>query len=87
MTYQNLLFEKKDAIGYLTLNRPQKLNSFSKELMAELGEALDAIEADDDIRVVILTGAGRAFSAGSISLHQKVSPNSTTAPRIAGGLI
>ena len=64
MAYQNLIVEKKEAIGYLTLNRPHKLNSFSKELMAELGEALDAIEADDDIRVVILTGAGRAFSAG-----------------------
>ena len=64
MTYQNLIFEKKDAIGYLTLNRPQKLNSFSKELMAELGEALDAIEADDDIRVVILTGAGPGVFCG-----------------------
>ena len=64
MTYQNLIYEKKNAIGYLTLNRPSKLNSLSKELMAELGAALDAIEADDDIRVVILTGAGRAFSAG-----------------------
>ena len=40
MTYQNLIFEKKEAIGYLTLNRPQKLNSFSTELMAELGQAL-----------------------------------------------
>ena len=62
--YDNLIFEKKDAIGYLTLNRPGKLNSLSRELMTDLGATLDAIEADDDVRVVILTGAGRAFSAG-----------------------
>ena len=64
MDYQNLLFKKKDAIGYLTLNRPDKLNSLSRELMAELGHALDMIEDDPEVKVVILTGAGRAFSAG-----------------------
>ena len=64
MAYQNLIFEKRNQIGYLTLNRPSKLNALSKELMAELAQAFDAIEADDEVRVVILTGAGRAFSAG-----------------------
>ena len=64
MEYQNLLFEKKDGIGYLTLNRPDKLNALSRELMAELRLALDMIEDDPEVEVVILTGAGRAFSAG-----------------------
>ena len=49
MAYQNLIFEKKNQIGYLTLNRPSKLNALSKELMAELARAFDAIEADDEV--------------------------------------
>ena len=53
MNYQNLIFEKRDGIGYLTLNRPEKLNSLSTELMAELGQALDLIEDEPDIKVVI----------------------------------
>ncbi len=64
MEYQNLRFEKKSGIGYLTLNRPDKLNALSVELMAELRHALDLIEEDAEVKVVILTGAGRAFSAG-----------------------
>ena len=48
----------------MTLNRPEKLNALSTVLMAELREALTTIEIDPEIRVVILTGAGRAFSAG-----------------------
>jgi enoyl-CoA hydratase len=64
MVFQNLLFNEKDEIGYLTLNRPSKLNALSPDLMEELSQALDMIEADPGIRVVILTGAGRAFCAG-----------------------
>jgi enoyl-CoA hydratase len=62
--FQCLIYEKKDTICYLTLNRPQKLNALNAVMMTELREALDVIEVDPDIRVVILTGAGRAFSAG-----------------------
>ncbi len=64
MDYENILFEKRDGIGYLTLNRPAKLNALTGEMMAELRTAFDAIEDDDEVKVVILTGAGRAFSAG-----------------------
>ncbi len=64
MEYHNLLFKVKEGIGYLTLNRPEKLNSLSRELMDELRQALDMIEADSMVKVVILTGSGRAFSAG-----------------------
>ena len=65
MEYQNLRFEKKSGIGYLTLNRPDKLNALSAELMAELRHALDLIEEEAEVKVVILTGAGAHFSAGA----------------------
>ena len=64
MAFETLLYDEQDGIGYLTLNRPDKLNALSQTLMAELREALEGIEANPDVRVIILTGAGRAFSAG-----------------------
>ena len=64
MTLQHLIYDRQAPICYLTLNRPEKLNALNAVLMAELREALATIEADPEIRVVILTGAGRAFSAG-----------------------
>lgn len=64
MEFQCLKYLRKDSICYLTLNRPEKLNALNAVMMSEIREALEAIEADPDIRVVILTGAGRAFSAG-----------------------
>lgn len=64
MAFQTILYEKRDAIAYLTLNRPERLNALNATLLAEFREALEVIEADPDLRVVILTGAGRAFSAG-----------------------
>ena len=64
MEFQCLKYVKKDAICYLTLNRPEKLNALNPVMMSEFREALDVVEADPDIRVAILTGAGRAFSAG-----------------------
>ena len=64
MAFQCLIYEKKDQICYLTLNRPEKLNALNPQMMAEFREAMEVIAVDPDIRVVILTGAGRAFSAG-----------------------
>ena len=64
MGFQCLIYEKKDEICYLTLNRPEKLNALNAIMLAEFREAMDVIEVDPEIRVVILTGAGRAFSAG-----------------------
>lgn len=65
MTYQNILTERIEKIAVLTMNRPEKLNALSYELACELDEELTKIENDDDVRAVILTGAGpRAFSAG-----------------------
>ena len=65
MSYQNILTEQIDKIAIITMNRPEKLNALSYELACELDEELTRIEKDDDVRAVILTGAGpRAFSAG-----------------------
>ena len=65
MSYQNILAERVEKVAIITLNRPEKLNALSYELACELDEELAKIEDDDDVRVVILTGAGpRAFSAG-----------------------
>ncbi len=60
-----VLTEKRDLIAILTLNRPEKLNALSRELVAELVEAFEAIAQDDQVRAVVLTGSGRAFSAGA----------------------
>ena len=64
MEFQCLKYVKKEAISYITLDRPDKLNALNPTMMAEIREVLDVIELDPDVRVAILTGAGRAFSAG-----------------------
>ena len=64
MKFDNIRFEIADGIARLTLNRPDKLNSFTGEMHAELRQALDAIQADKSVRVLVLSGAGRAFCAG-----------------------
>ena len=64
MTDPVLLVDKADGLAVLTLNRPARLNALSLELRQALFETFAALEADEQTRVVILTGAGRAFSAG-----------------------
>jgi len=59
-----VIVEKKDRIGTLTLNRPEKLNALSSSLLVEFGGALDRVAADPEIKVLIVRGAGRAFSTG-----------------------
>ena len=66
MTYENILLEKKNAIAYVTVNRPKVLNALNTATMAELGSAFQEIKTDPAIRVAILTGAGeKAFVAGA----------------------
>jgi enoyl-CoA hydratase len=62
--YQHILIDKQDSVGIITMNRPEKLNAISLAMKKELLDALSDLEVDEDIRVVILTGAGRAFSSG-----------------------
>src|SRR5437868_13691245 len=66
MNFQNLKYESKNKIAYVTVNRPEKLNALNMAVMEELRTAFTAIKADKEIRVVILTGAGeKAFVAGA----------------------
>jgi enoyl-CoA hydratase len=66
MTYENLLYEKRDGIGMLTFNRPQVRNALNRKTMEELNDALIAARDDDEVRVLILTGAGeKSFVAGA----------------------
>ena len=64
MSYENIRLEVADGIARLTLDRPDKLNSFTEAMHAELRDALDRVHKDKAARVLVLTGAGRAFSAG-----------------------
>ena len=65
MSYQNILTERVDRAALVTLNRPEKLNALSYELLHELDQELTLIENEQGVDVVILTGAGdRAFSSG-----------------------
>ena len=60
-----LKFETKNAVAVLTLNRPEKLNALSNDLLNAIVDTLDRIELDGALRAVVITGAGRAFSAGA----------------------
>lgn len=59
-----ILFHKENGVGYVTLNRPEKFNSFNREMALALHEALDACNEDEEIRSVYITGTGKAFCAG-----------------------
>ena len=64
MEFEHIIYKKKDKVLWLTLNRPEVLNALNRAMWRELTEALDLAEKDDGVRVVIITGAGRAFCAG-----------------------
>lgn len=62
--YKTILVEKRNHLAILSFNRPEKLNAINVQVKREVSQALIELEADDDVRVVIMTGAGRAFSSG-----------------------
>ena len=64
-TYDTLLYEIEDNVLTITLNRPDKLNAFNNKMRVELIDALDHADADDEVRAIIFTGAGRAYCAGA----------------------
>jgi enoyl-CoA hydratase/carnithine racemase len=65
MSYETILYDVEDQILTLTLNRPEKLNAFTREMLYEMIDAFDRADADDNVRAIIVTGAGRAFCAGA----------------------
>ncbi len=65
MEYTQIIYEVADNIATITLNRPDKLNAFTGTMMYEMLDAFDQVDADDDVRAVIVTGAGRGFCAGA----------------------
>ena len=65
MAYNTIKYEVAENILTITLNRPDKLNAFTGEMMSELIDAFDKADADDDVRAIIVTGEGRAFCAGA----------------------
>ena len=75
MQHETILVEKKDGVAVITLNRPEKLNAVNLEMRLEILDTLEDLAVDDDIRVAVFTGAGRAFCAGAdISRMDEDSP-------------
>src|SRR6478736_9673047 len=65
MEFEDIRYEVADGVLQITLNRPDRLNAFTGVMARELIEAFDRADADDDVRAVIVTGAGRGFCAGA----------------------
>ncbi|SFC26676.1 enoyl-CoA hydratase [Tropicimonas isoalkanivorans] len=64
MTYETILYEARNRVATITLNRPEAMNSLNDEIVAELHDAMWRADGDREVRAIILTGAGRAFCAG-----------------------
>ena len=65
MAYEMIIAETRGAVGVITLNRPKALNALCNQLVAELGQALDAFQADEAIGAIVITGSDKAFAAGA----------------------
>ena len=74
MNYESILYRNADGIARITLNRPDRLNSFTSSMHAELRDALARVGADKTVRVLLLTGAGRGFCAGQDLSDRAVAP-------------
>lgn len=80
--YETILYERTDAVLKITLNRPDRYNAFTVQLHKDLGDAFKNAAKDDEIRSVILTGAGKAFCSGQDLKEVKDSPNISLADRL-----
>ena len=63
--FETILYEVSDRIATITLNRPERLNAFNSQMLRDVMDAIDLVDADDDVRAVIFTGAGRGYCAGA----------------------
>jgi len=74
MSHQTIIFEHAERVARIRLNRPERLNAFTLQMHAELRQALEAVEADGELRVLLLTGEGRGFCAGQDLNERKRAP-------------
>ena len=65
MSYQTLTLETDNHVAKITLNRPGMMNAFSEQLIWDMGEATNAVKNDSQIRILVITGEGRGFTAGA----------------------
>ena len=65
MDYECIIYEKKEKIGLIKLNRPKVLNAMNRQLWLEMLDALEVAKQDNDIKALIITGESRAFSTGA----------------------
>jgi enoyl-CoA hydratase/carnithine racemase len=89
---QTIEYAVSDGVATITLNRPGRLNAFTRTMMSELIEAFDQTDADDAVRAVIVTGAGRAFCAGAdlgagADTFRRADERGPSAPRDSGGQV
>ena len=84
--HESVLTHNEDGILTITLNRPEKLNAFTREMQQAMIEAIDQADADDAVRAIIVTGAGRAFCAGADLSSGGDTFNADSRPDRAGGL-
>jgi enoyl-CoA hydratase/carnithine racemase len=95
MDYTEIAYEVADRVATITLDRPERMNAFTPTMQREMVDVFDQIDADDDVRVVIVTGRGRAFCAGAdlgsggdtFNANARAGRPVTTAPRDGGGLV
>jgi 2-(1,2-epoxy-1,2-dihydrophenyl)acetyl-CoA isomerase len=85
MTIETLIFERRAAVAYVTLNRPDRLNALDPTLIAELTAAAMAIQADPTVRAVLLRAAGRAFCAGADLMRGGILESGAASPGEAVG--
>ena len=64
LEFKHILYEKKEGVAWVTINRPEVLNALNRATWRELAQAMDLADEDEEVRVVVITGAGRAFCAG-----------------------
>jgi enoyl-CoA hydratase/carnithine racemase len=83
MDYQHILYEVSDKIATITLNRPERMNAWTAIMERDVRHAMETAAADDNVRVIVLTGAGRAFCAGADMEGLKgIDPNEIVTPII-----
>ena len=78
MNYDSIQFKTEGGVAVLTLNRPDRLNSFTRAMHIEVRDALTRVQADQSVRVLVLTGAGRGFCAGQDLADRAVDPGATS---------